>query len=245
MQSEMIYELRTLVNDLLDEIDELNESAGVVIGKSTKVDQFRAHLLMAIVEKNPTGYAIGLFRTNLSKLNRIESIVGSQNESLCDLSDSLAKAVIGVLNLPICNAQMMTQTGDFKSSLKNLEVVEIRQQLIQIVSILSELNQLKTSSEYSKEVVQLQNKVVELERKFNPSAGGCYIATYVYGDYDSPEVLALRLFRDNFLSQYALGRYFIKEYYIISPKLIAKYSENKSFRRISKMLVSCLVKLVK
>lgn len=41
---------------------------------------------------------------------------------------------------------------------------------------------------------------------------GCYIATAVYGSYDSPEVLELRKFRDATLRRSALGRCFIRTY---------------------------------
>lgn len=46
---------------------------------------------------------------------------------------------------------------------------------------------------------------------------GCYIATAVYGSYEAPEVLVLRRFRDEVLSQTLWGRAFIKAYYAISP----------------------------
>ncbi|HEA29695.1 MAG TPA: hypothetical protein ENH91_06830 [Leeuwenhoekiella sp.] len=56
--------------------------------------------------------------------------------------------------------------------------------------------------------------------------GGCYIATMVYGDYDHPQVLELRKFRDEFLNKTIIGRSFIKFYYRYSPKLVEKL-ENK------------------
>jgi hypothetical protein len=49
---------------------------------------------------------------------------------------------------------------------------------------------------------------------------GCYIATMAYGDYDHPQVLLLRKYRDERLMQSCLGRLFVKTYYFISPKLV-------------------------
>jgi hypothetical protein len=46
---------------------------------------------------------------------------------------------------------------------------------------------------------------------------GCFIATAVYGNYDAPEVVLLRRFRDTCLCQYALGRVGISVYYYVSP----------------------------
>jgi hypothetical protein len=52
------------------------------------------------------------------------------------------------------------------------------------------------------------------------SKGGCYIATMVYGDYDHPQVIILRNFRDEILLKTIFGRLFVKTYYLISPRLV-------------------------
>lgn len=49
---------------------------------------------------------------------------------------------------------------------------------------------------------------------------GCYIATMAYGDYDHPQVLLLRKYRDDVLMQSFVGRMFVRTYYFISPKLV-------------------------
>lgn len=49
---------------------------------------------------------------------------------------------------------------------------------------------------------------------------GCYIATMAYGDYNHPQVMVLRRFRDEMLLSSATGRLFVKFYYWISPKLV-------------------------
>ncbi len=45
------------------------------------------------------------------------------------------------------------------------------------------------------------------------SSEGCFIATAVYQDYDHPQVLKLRKFRDDKLKKSLLGRAFIRLYY--------------------------------
>lgn len=79
------------------------------------------------------------------------------------------------------------------------------------------------ASDASKKI--LNEKIYEFEilklqigAKSN-SGGGCFIATAVYGNYDQPSVLDLRLFRDNYLSNTHSGRLFIKWYYKNSPSL--------------------------
>ena len=54
----------------------------------------------------------------------------------------------------------------------------------------------------------------------------CYIATVCYGSYDCTQVMTLRNFRDEYLSQTFAGRVFIKIYYALSPS-VAKWLKNK------------------
>ncbi|GEM_PF-2615043 len=53
----------------------------------------------------------------------------------------------------------------------------------------------------------------------------CFIATACYGNYDAPEVLVLRQFRDDKLLKTLFGKVFVRVYYSVSPffaKLISK-----------------------
>lgn len=59
-----------------------------------------------------------------------------------------------------------------------------------------------------------------IEAKKTPKSEGCYIATAVYGTYDSPELWTLRRFRDEILRKTSLGTYFVKVYYHVSPTLV-------------------------
>jgi hypothetical protein len=59
---------------------------------------------------------------------------------------------------------------------------------------------------------------------------GCYVATSTLGDYDHPDVILLRTFRDKLLSQFPLGRLFIRQYYRFGPDL-AKAIEGSAFLR--------------
>ncbi len=73
------------------------------------------------------------------------------------------------------------------------------------------------------------------------SGGGCYIATAVYGNYNAPEVITLRKFRDNVLLENYFGRIFVKVYYCISPRF-AKWLKNKKL--INNFVRKCLDRFV-
>lgn len=75
-------------------------------------------------------------------------------------------------------------------------------------------SQRTTSSTYSRPSTSYQPKL-------QPRNEGCYIATMAYGDYDHPQVVELRKFRDECLLQSLFGRIFVHLYYWISPKMVA------------------------
>jgi len=55
---------------------------------------------------------------------------------------------------------------------------------------------------------------------------GCFIATAIYNDYNAPQVLVLREFRDQVLRSNWIGRQFVYAYYQYSPS-IAKWLKTK------------------
>ena len=66
------------------------------------------------------------------------------------------------------------------------------------------------------------------------TAGGCYVATCVYGSYDCPEVWTLRRWRDCTLAETWYGRAFIKTYYAISPTLVKWFGHTGWFKKMWK-----------
>jgi predicted amino acid dehydrogenase len=65
-----------------------------------------------------------------------------------------------------------------------------------------------------------------------------------YGDYDHPQVLKLRTFRDEFLCKSYLGREFIKLYYKYSPLLVEKLNDKPKTNDIIVTLLNQLIKII-
>jgi hypothetical protein len=59
----------------------------------------------------------------------------------------------------------------------------------------------------------------------------------VYGDYDHPQVMVLRDFRDSYLDKREWGKRFIKFYYKHSPNWVEHL---KSHHKINRMIQACL-----
>ena len=75
------------------------------------------------------------------------------------------------------------------------------------------------------------------------SSGGCYIATMVYGDYDHPQVLILRDFRDNVLKKNVLGRAFIRFYYRYSPTWVKHLKNHTKINSFIRVLLDKFIKI--
>lgn len=74
---------------------------------------------------------------------------------------------------------------------------------------------------------------------------GCYIATMAYGDYDHPQVIELRRFRDDFLIKTIIGRSFINFYYRYSPILVEKLKAKKNINLIIRKGLDQFIKVIK
>jgi len=75
---------------------------------------------------------------------------------------------------------------------------------------------------------------------------GCYIATACYGNEFAPEVLHLKLFRDNVLAKNRLGRLFIKTYYFLSPPIAEKLKNKERLNTfIRNQILNKIVKRIK
>lgn len=80
------------------------------------------------------------------------------------------------------------------------------------------------------------NKVGKYKQK-----EGCYVATMVYQNYDHPNVLILRDFRDNNLQNNLIGRIFIRFYYKYSPNYVNYVKDKKHLNLLSAIIVKGLV----
>ena len=74
-------------------------------------------------------------------------------------------------------------------------------------------------------------------------ASACYVATMVYGDYNHPQVIALREFRDNFLRSSRVGRAFIGFYYRNSPIWVEKMQDKKAINKLIRKVLNILIKI--
>ena len=94
---------------------------------------------------------------------------------------------------------------------------------------------------------EVDNKLQNLGvyRNRNRSNSGCYIATMVYKDYNHPQVMVLRNFRDNHLAEFFFGRAFIKFYYKYSPTWVLFLENKKIINDLIRGTLNQLIRLIK
>jgi uncharacterized protein len=93
---------------------------------------------------------------------------------------------------------------------------------------------------HSSETIPGNDSSVDIKK----SSGGCYIATAVYGDYNSPEVLILRNFRDQVLSKNLIGTLFVRTYYLISPMIVRIFGKRKAFNQFWRWVLNIFIHLI-
>ncbi|MGY0426551.1 MAG: CFI-box-CTERM domain-containing protein [Polaribacter sp.] len=109
-----------------------------------------------------------------------------------------------------------------------------------------QINQIKHLC-YWKDVRAAQAKPTakKVGSTISKASDGCYIAPMAYGDYDHPQVMELRRFRDDFLSKTVIGRSFIKFYYRYSPSLVEKLKNRQSINLIIRKGLDKFIKAIK
>jgi len=77
------------------------------------------------------------------------------------------------------------------------------------------------------------------------SGASCFVATVAYGNQDHPDVVFLRKFRDEVLLRSSKGRSFIDWYWRTGPKLAKIINQSKLMISCSRLLISCLVSMIR
>ena len=173
-------------------------------------------------KKDPTKINYDNPYARLSSLSSYEDPIMKRFRFISSLSKTIdtavnAMAVIGELDMT------QQERDHFASNYRTLKNIQ---------------TQLKTATN---NMLPTSNSTRSYSSSSSSSSGGCYIATMVYGDYDEPHVLVLRHFRDTVLSNYALGRRFIRFYYRYSPTWVEHLKDKK---RINSIIRSILDKFI-
>ena len=107
---------------------------------------------------------------------------------------------------------------------KNFDPLKKRTELLEIhkgLNLSFEIPEIKFKQEYI----------------YTNNNGSCFIATLCYEDINHRDIVTLRIFRDNHLSDKTIGKIFIFSYYTFGPIFIPIFKKNNNLRRFFKLIV--------
>ena len=202
-----------------------------------ELDEIHKQLNQTVVKISSLYKAETLFRECKQPLRTIVETVGKQNKAYLDISDGVVIVVMGMIVNVVNNAQ-----ETFNSD--NLSSISITfSRAIKLLNELEDLDKSKsvndTLSTNTTTIYGIDNQIKDAIKK---KSEGCYIATMVYGDYEHYQVLALREYRDKTLSQFLLGRVFIKFYYATSPYIVIALRNHPRINRSIKFLLDSIIR---
>lgn len=171
-----------------------------------------------------------------SDLIAIRDVLGGSANLYINLSSAVASAAINAIVENINAAQQMASISSVGSS----ERTSLKEDVTKAKSVMRSISSLDMS-------VQCRNYFnknnATLNRIYNQinNSGGCYIATMVYGDYDHPQVMVLRNFRDTYLAKREWGKRFIRFYYKHSPGWVERLKNHKRINQAIKLILDSFV----
>jgi len=171
-----------------------------------------------------------------SKLESVKNAVGASNEIYQKLSNDLALISLA------CLIEYVNKSGDSASGI----TPHIDEHVINAMNAIGELDMnFEMRKRYNEQKQSLHNLHKTVFKRSRSSGGGCFIATMAYGDYDHPQVMILRQFRDNVLDKSMLGKWFIKNYYRYSLRLVEKLKNKKALNSIIREILNQFINFIK
>lgn len=188
-------------------------------------------------------------------LTNIKNVLGSTDDLYLGLSSRIASDSQQMLITEINSIQKTISQTPYPDQ-KRAGLIHLKQKVEEawVVTITIGNMDLVTEfrSRYNANRLALSNLRTQLSqvgssggRSSSSSGSGCYIATMVYGNYEHPQVIILRNFRDYHLSQSLFGRNFIKFYYKHSPVWVEYLKNKPRTNKIIRILLDSLIKLLK
>lgn len=128
---------------------------------------------------------------------------------------------------------------------------KINVEIQRVIGVFDQRHEVSLAGKHINEIINvlsslLQNPNMDLEHESltfikEQKKEGCYIATNVYGNYDAPQVLVLRDFRDDVLKHSFFGRLFITFYYKVAPSFVKITKNMKYFNLTIKNILNYFV----
>jgi hypothetical protein len=204
------------------------------------------------------------------KLESLKIILGKDDEFYLKISSAIVNSVLSMIISVVNNAQeefkkylldpslAIRQYNDYYNDISFLkssppEIItqeKLTEIIINAYELISNIHSMDMLYETKQSFNKNKGILKSLKNEYTGRSGivsdnGCYIATMAYGDYDHPQVMILRQFRDEVLDKSTFGKWFIRTYYHYSPKLVEILKNQRIVNRIIRKALNQFIKLIK
>lgn len=190
-------------------------------------------------------------------LNNVKSVLGSTDELYLGLSSRIASDAQGMCVSEI-NKLQDKFANTYDNATKIAAILLLKERVNEAWDVTTTIGSMDLRQDFRTRYTQNRTSLSNLKtqlaavntgggRSSGGSSGssGCYIATMAYGDYDHPQVMILRQFRDEVLDKSAFGKWFIKTYYHYSPRLVERLKNQRTVNIIIRKALNQFIKLIK
>lgn len=198
--------MRSEFDRLEPELKHLAEEHGVTVSKEDEVALFQ-------VIKGIPSEVMGFMKFFLGGMHQ-----SNHNDLLVKISLKCSLSIGSYNKHILTNSQYFSRSSQFQSELSahlNKMTFTSFDSLKESLDKSTYFSRCFSSNQFFYRI----NRIKEESTRGQGQTSGCFIATAVYGDYDHPQVLKLRHFRDSTLRKTLLGRCFISFYYSVGPHL--------------------------
>lgn len=190
-------------------------------------------------------------------LNNVKSVLGSADELYLGLSSRIASDAQGMCVSEI-NKLQEKFANTYDNATKVAAILLLKERVNEAWDVTTTIGSMDLRQDFRTRYTQNRTSLSNLKTQLakvntgggrssggSSSSSGCYIATMAYGDYDHPQVMILRQFRDDVLDKSAFGKWFIKTYYHYSPKLVERLKNQRTVNIIIRKALNQFIKLIK
>ncbi|BDB53061.1 CFI-box-CTERM domain-containing protein [Flavobacterium ammonificans] len=190
-----------------------------------------------------------LLASALIYLSNVKDVLGERDDLFIGLSTRIASEAQGMCVSEINNLQDKFSSA-FDSSTKVALIRLLKDKINESLDVSATIGSMHLKQDFRIRYERNRSTLIDLKRQLNQvntggGSSGCYIATMAYGDYDHPQVMILRQFRDDVLNKSAYGKWFIKTYYHYSPKLVERLKNQRTINIIIRKTLNQFIKLIK
>ena len=206
------------------------------------------------------------------RLVSVKNALGSTDDFYLKISSAVVSNAQGMLVTAVNEAQEgLKNTNSFDSSLpeiyydaqgkmqfkikKTVSLSELSTIINSAYDVTTSMQSMDMVSNLKQSFIKNREALGSLKNQINAAtnrtissssrSSGCYIATMAYGNYDHPQVMILRQFRDEVLSKSQFGKWFIKTYYFYSPKLVEKLKNKTIVNSLIRKGLNQIIKIIK